>query len=294
MLERIYLEVEPSEAKMRLEDFLLKRFQTMSKIYLREIVRDEKCEVNGEFQNRGYKLRSKDFIEIEVETGDRNVIEPENIPLEIIFEDEDILVVNKKAGMLVHPSKRVRSGTLLNAAAYHLNRNSNGKKYVRAGLIHRLDKETSGVLLLAKHPLALQILCRHFQRKLVSKRYFALVKGRVGQASGTISAPIGRYVESRFWDVKNDGKEAETNFWVIERYENSTLVELEPVTGRTNQLRIHLAHIGHPILGDTKYQGAEFSRMCLHAYKLGFHHPNGHGWMEFETKADFVETSTKN
>lgn len=274
---------------MRLEDFLLKRFPTMSKIYLREIVRDAKCEVNGELQNRGYKLKSNDFVEIEVETGDRNVIEPENIPLEIVFEDEDILVINKPYGMLVHPSKRIRSGTLLNAAAYYLNQESGDKSYIRAGLVHRLDKETSGIVLFAKNPRALQILCRHFQRKLVAKRYFALVKGKVEQDSGIISAPIGRYVESRFWDVKEDGKEAETKFWVIDRRENSTLIELEPVTGRTNQLRIHLAHIGHPILGDTKYKGNEFRRMCLHAYKLGFYHPNGEDWMEFETSADFIE-----
>lgn len=289
MQELIYLEVTQKESKMRLEDFLLERFPTMSKIYLREIVRDEKCEVNGEIKNRGYRLKTNDFVEIEVAAGDRNIIEPENIPLDVIFEDEDILVVNKPAGMLVHPSKKVRNGTLLNAAAFHLNQQPDEKKYVRAGLIHRLDKETSGILLLAKNPRAHRILCRHFQRKLVTKRYFALVKGTVESDSGEINAPIGRYVESRFWDIKEDGKEAATNFWTLERYENSTLLELEPVTGRTNQLRIHLAHIGHPILGDIKYKGTDFERMCLHAYKLGFHHPNGKDWMEFETAADFTK-----
>lgn len=291
MQERIYLQVTQKESKMRLEDFLLERFPTMSKIYLREIVRDEKCEVNGEFQNRGYRLRAADFVEIEVETGDRNVIEPEDLPLDVIYEDIDVLVVNKPAGMLVHPSKRVRSGTLLNAAAFHLNQKNEDAdlgKYTRAGLIHRLDKETSGVLLLAKNPRAHRILCRHFQRKTVTKRYFALVKGALAEDSGTISAPIGRFAESRFWNVKTDGKEAVTNFWTIEKRRDSALVELEPVTGRTNQLRIHLAHVGHPILGDIKYGGDAFSRMCLHAYKLGFNHPRTGVWIEFETAADFV------
>lgn len=276
---------------MRLEDFLLEKFPTMSKIYLREIVRDEKCEVNGEFQNRGYRLRADDFIEIEVETGDLNIIEPQNLPLDVIFEDEDILVVNKPAGMLVHPSKRIRSGTLLNAAAYHLNQSNgviNKQKYVRAGLIHRLDKETSGVLLLAKNARAHGILCRHFERKTVTKRYFALVKDVLKDDAGTIDAPIGRYAESRFWNVKDDGKKAVTNYRVIERRQNSTLLKLEPVTGRTNQLRIHLAHIGHPILGDTKYGGDKFERMCLHSCKLGFHHPRTNVWIEFEAKADFI------
>ena len=267
----------------------------MSKIYLREIVRDEKCEVNGEYENRGYKLKADDFIEIEVETGDRNIIEPEQIPLEIIFEDDDLLVVNKAAGMLVHPSKRIRSGTLLNAAAYHLNISNRkdsepqaSRKYVRAGLIHRLDKETSGLLIIAKNPHAHRFLCSHFERKLVKKRYFALAEGNIQPDTGSINAPIGRYEESRFWDVKDDGKVGITNYWVVKRNEKTTLIELEPVTGRTNQLRIHLAHIGHPILGDIKYRGSEFRRMCLHAYKLGFWHPNSKKWMEFETEADFI------
>lgn len=272
---------------MRLEDFLLKRFPTMSKIYLREIVRDEKCEVNGEFQNRGCKLKANDFVEIEVETGDRNIIEPEEIPLEILFEDEDILVLNKPPGILVHPSKKVRGGTILNAVAFHLNQKNKDEKYIRPGLVHRLDKQTSGILLLAKNHHALKILCRHFQSKQILKRYFALVKGNLENDFGTINAPIGRFSESRFWDIKEDGKDAVTNFWVKERFKETTLVELEPVTGRTNQLRIHLAHLGHPILGDVKYKGNDFERMCLHAYKLGFYHPHGNDWLEFETKADF-------
>lgn len=291
MQERIYLQVTQDQNKFRLEDFLLEQFPTMSKIYLREIVRDEKCEVNGEIQNRGYRLKTNDFVEIELETGDRNLIAPENISLEILFEDEDILVLNKPAGMLVHPSKKVRNGTLLNAAAFHLNNRepiNSSHKYIRAGLIHRLDKETSGIVLLAKRPDAHRILCRHFQHRLVVKRYFALVNGQINNDLGTVKAPIGRYEESRFWDIKKDGKNAETNFWVISRYEDKTLVELEPVTGRTNQLRIHMAFIGHPILGDTKYKGIEAARLCLHAYKLGFHHPTGKNWIEFETKADFI------
>ena len=151
-------------------------------------------------------------------------------------------------------------------------------------------------MIVAKNARAHRILALHFERKIVGKKYFAVVGGNLEKDEGEIIAPIGRFAEERVWNVKADGKYAETRFWVKERFADSTLLELEPVTGRTNQLRIHLAHIGHPILGDTKYGGREFSRLCLHAYKLGFWHPNGNRRMEFETdwSADiFVRESKK-
>lgn len=327
-----YFEVAPSDFKKRLDVYLQEQFPTLSKIYLRGIVRDEKCEVNGAWQSRGYLLKTADFVEVELEQRENNLIEPENIALDIIFEDTDVLVVNKPAEMLVHPTVRIRRGTLLNALAFYLNRKGEGEmrsggveemrrrgegakkeiltekveseidsikisssplplnssSYKRAGLVHRLDKQTSGLVVIAKHQRSLRILCSHFQRRLVEKRYFALVEGIILEDSGTIDAPIGRYEESRYWDIKADGKLSVTNFWVKKRFADSTLLELEPVTGRTNQLRIHLAYIGHPILGDTKYKGREFKRLCLHAYKLGFHHPNGGKRIEFETKNPFL------
>jgi len=146
------------------------------------------------------------------------------------------------------------------------------------------------LLVIAKNTRAHRNLCRYFQRKLVEKRYFALVSGIVRKDSGTIDAPIGRFAETRLWNIKADGKRAVSNFWVKRRFDGKTLLELEPVTGRTNQLRIHLAHLGHPILGDTKYGGREFGRLCLHAFRLNFWHPNGHRRLNFETElpADFL------
>ena len=159
-------------------------------------------------------------------------------------------------------------------------------------MIHRLDKHTSGLILISKTNRAHRILSSHFKRKLVEKRYFALVEGIIKVDSGMIDAPIGRYESERVWNIKQDGKHAVSRFWVKERFDDQTLLELEPVTGRTNQLRIHLAHIGHPILGDTKYGGSEFSRLCLHAYKLKFWHPNGGEILEFETALpDFLTQS---
>jgi len=304
-MTRFEFQITEAEHKIRLEDFLLEKFRALSKMYLRELVRDEQCEVNGRFENRGFVLRANDYIEIEIDNSRRTAILPEPIPLEIVFEDREILVVNKPPGMLVHPTLKVRTGTLLNALAFYLNESResgvesreqeiepsrlstpDSRLHIRAGLIHRLDKDTSGLIVISKTARAHRVLCDHFQRKLIGKRYFALVDGLVKDDAGTIDAPIGRFAEERIWNIKTDGKRAITNFWVRERYTDSTLLELEPVTGRTNQLRIHLAHTGHPIKGDEKYGGRTFSRMCLHAYRLCFWHPNGGKWLEFESKLE--------
>jgi len=326
--ERFEFQITAKDYKKRLDEFLCAEFPYLSRMYLREIVRDEKCEVNGEWKNRGYLLKTNDFIEVEIDRARQTSLQPEPIPLEIIFEDAEFLVVNKPSGMLVHPTIRVRTGTLLNALAYHLNpseleeekrrggeeeqikssdmnkldshemvkdnsRQISSSAFKRAGLVHRLDKDTSGLVVIAKNARSHRILCSHFQRKLVEKRYFALVEGIVKDDSGTIEAPIGRYAETRFWNIKEDGKNSITNFWVRERFNDKTLLELEPVTGRTNQLRIHLAHIGHPILGDIKYGGREFSRLCLHAFRLNFWHPNGKERLNFEKPFEGFFSDTK-
>jgi 23S rRNA pseudouridine1911/1915/1917 synthase len=313
--EKHEFQVMAKDYKKRLDEFLFAEFPDLSRLYLRELIRDEKCEVNGEWKNRGYLLKINDFVEVEVDRARQTRLQPERIPLEIVFEDEQILVVNKPSGMLVHPTVKVRTGTLLNALAFYLNdewgmmndeskiidrndgRHMPGKNEIeanssfiiphssfkRAGLIHRLDKDTSGLVVIAKQTRAHRILSSHFQRKLIEKRYFALVEGIVKEDSGTIDAPIGRFAEERVWNIKSDGKRAVTNFWVRERFRDSTLLLLEPVTGRTNQLRIHCAAAGHPIIGDKKYGGREFSRLCLHAYRLAFWHPDGGRRLEFET-----------
>lgn len=291
MPEKYEFQITETDERKRLDEFLFGRFFHLSKMYLRECLRDGKCEVNGTLENIGYKLRKNDFIELELDFGERQIIEPEEIPLEIIYEDQELLVINKHSGMLVHPTVRIRNGTLLNALTHYLNSENlqNEKRedlnfpFARAGLVHRLDKQTSGLIIISKNIRAHRILSDHFMRKLVEKRYYAVVEGIIENDEGEINAPIGRFEEQRVWNVKEDGKHALTNFWVKQRFDDSTLLELEPVTGRTNQLRIHLAHIGHPILGDTKYGGREFKRLCLHAYKLNFWHPNGNNKLEFET-----------
>jgi len=303
-MTKFEFQVEENFAKTRLEDYLCEKFPNLSKMYLRERVRDEKCEVNGIAENRGFRLKKNDFVEIFVDLDRETAMKPEAIPLKIVFEDKEILVVNKPAGMLVHPTHRDKNGTLLNALSYYLNaergmRNAELKTknqkleieienshsaFVRPGLVHRLDKKTSGLMVVSKTARAHRILAEHFRRKLVEKKYLALVEGVFEKDSGVISAPIGRFAELKYWDVKTDGKHSETRFEVRKRFSDMTLLELEPVTGRTNQLRIHCAHVGHPIAGDTERGGREFSRLCLHAYKLSFRHPNGGERLEFETK----------
>ena len=324
-MERQELIVNPNERNTRLEDFLFDRYPNLSRMYLREIVRDGGCEVNGIVENIGRRLRGGDFIEIHLDPSRQTAMRPEKIPLDILFEDSHLIVVNKRAGMLVHPTHRDKNGTLLNALAYHLNseqgmRNAEFEMetgsvtnydlnetarsgptssvphpalldvrstYVRPGLVHRLDKETSGLIVVAKSVAVHRKLARQFQKKLVEKRYLALVEGVIKTDDGLIEETIGRYADEKRWDVKHDGKHSTSRFRVLERKTDTTLLELEPVTGRTNQLRIHCASIGHPIVGDKSRGGRDFGRLCLHAWRLGFRHPISGVEHRFDRNIDF-------
>lgn len=243
-------------------------------MYLRNAVKYERCEVNGRLENVGYRVKHNDFIEIELDPMRQTAMLPQDIPLDVVFEDSDIIVVNKAAGMLVHPDNCDKSGTLLNALSFYLNHNKNNGETIRPGLVHRLDMQTSGLIVVSKNQRAHKKLMEWFRRKFMDKRYIALVDGVVTADEGVIDAPIGRYGDLKHWDVKEDGKESETRFWVKKRNADTTLLELEPVTGRTNQLRIHCSHIGHPIVGDVKRGGREFERLCLHASAIRFRHPS--------------------
>lgn len=278
MTQRIEIVVPSEIVRMRLDEFLFRQFGGLSKMYLRNIVRDNGCEVNGRNENLGYKLRSGDIIEIELDLTRETAMQPQEMPLDIVYEDSDLLVVNKVAGMLVHPNNRDKNGTLLNALSFYLNRETtygNGAEpAIRPGLVHRLDKDTSGLMVISKNTIAQKKLMKSFSRKFVHKRYLALVDGIVAQDVGVIDLAVGRFAERKIWDVKETGKPAETRYEVAERRSERTLLKLEPVTGRTNQLRIHCAAIGHPIVGDVQRGGSEHERLCLHAAELGFRHPS--------------------
>jgi 23S rRNA pseudouridine1911/1915/1917 synthase len=276
------------------------------------------CSVNGASARAGLRLRAGDAVEVREAFEVANSMTPERAPLEVVHEDEHIIVVVKTAGLLMHPTLGVKRGTLANALAYHLNRfrisdfgmrideggltedesdasshpSSNPQsairipQLIRPGLVHRLDRDTSGLLVVAKTREALSRLSQHFQRRLVEKRYTAVVAGRVEGEELTVVAPIGRDEEARpRWRVTESGKHAETRLRVVGRGARRTLVELEPVTGRTNQLRIHCAHACHAIVGDSLYSGEPHERLCLHASRLAFRHPATNVWTEFRSDA---------
>ena len=279
--------VDDERAGARLDEFLASELVNLSRMRIANLIAAGACLVNNREAGPGYHLRPRDLVEIAIAAGPPTSMDPEPIPLEILYEDSQLLVVVKPSGMLVHPTRSVKRGTLANALAYHLNfksQISDLKSIVRPGIVHRLDRDTSGLMVVAKTQRALSILSRHFNRRLVRKRYVAIVEGRVSADEGAISSPIGRDPDRKpHWGVREDGKAAETRFRVLERKGDITMVELEPVTGRTNQLRIHCAWAGHAILGDRLYSSAPAERLCLHAAELAFHHPAGGEWMEFHS-----------
>jgi 23S rRNA pseudouridine1911/1915/1917 synthase len=301
--------INEGDAGSRVDQFCALRFGNLSRMRIANLLEAGGCRVNGSAARAGYRLAAGDLVEVAFEDGPPTAMTPEPIPLDIAYEDDQIVVVVKPAGMLVHPTRSVKTGTLANALAYHLNRTKledrgsrikspadcpvdpqsailNPRPAVRPGLVHRLDRATSGLMVIAKMPRSLATLSRHFRKRLVEKRYVGLIWGEVEQDHGTITAPIGRDPDGQpQWQVMENGKTAETRFKVMERLPGATLLELEPVTGRTNQLRIHCAHMGHPIIGDRLYCESHYPhcgvRLCLHAWKLAFHHPVTGEWMEF-------------
>lgn len=282
----------------RLDEFLAGRLHHLSRMRIAGLLAGGACRVGGAAAHAGRKLRAGDRVELDAVEGGPNATTPEALPLEIVYEDAHLAVVNKPAGMLAHPTRGVKSGTLANALAYHFNRDllqpdtpelithysSLNTPFVRPGIVHRLDRATSGLMVVARTQAALSQLARHFHRRLVEKRYLAVVHGVFEGGERAISAPVGRVAErSPAWGVTEAGRPAETRLRVVETRGRLTLVELEPVTGRTNQLRIHCAHVGHPIVGDEWYAPPGGPRLCLHAARLGFRHPADNRPLRFDS-----------
>jgi 23S rRNA pseudouridine1911/1915/1917 synthase len=293
--------VGEESANRRLDEYLAERLAGLSRMHIAALLARGACSVNGEAAHAGRRLIQGDAVAVESAGAVPNSMTPEPAPLEVVHEDGQIVVVVKPAGQLVHPTLGVKRGTLANALAYHLNRTRiaesgltidegdaviNQQPFIRPGLVHRLDRDTSGLLVVAKTQAALSRLSQHFHRRLVEKRYLAVVGGVVASEALEIEAPIGRDEAARpAWRVMETGKPAQSRLRVLERRGRRTLVELEPVTGRTNQLRIHCAHVGHAVVGDRLYGGEEHVRLCLHAARLAFRHPATNERMEFVSPA---------
>lgn len=305
------LKVDEDNNQLRLDVFLTRNLPDLpSRTFIQKLIETQQVFVNQKNVKVGYKVTTGDEIMIIVpeEEATFENIAPENIPLNIFYEDDFLLIINKPVGMLVHPTHSCSSGTLVNALLYYCSSeqtSGRGKKKLsnvntprpslhapaatfRPGIVHRLDRETSGLIIVAKDNKTHVALARQFENHLVQKRYVALVKGVVEFEEGVIDAPLGRH--PRYWDKKavsysELSREATTFYQVIKRFgQAATLVALFPQSGRTHQLRVHMAYLGHPILGDDKYGiKSDFPRMGLHAQAISFTHPATESYIEFSS-----------
>ncbi len=279
------LKVDDDNNGIRLDIFLTKSLPDIpSRSFIQKTILAEGVTVNGKIVKSNYKVESGDQVQVVIKVLNTDSLEPENIPLEIFYEDDELVVVNKPIGMMVHPATGQYTGTLVNALLYHCRNLSNINEPPRPGIVHRLDKETSGLMLVAKTNQAHARLARLFEKRKIFKRYVALVEGSVEFDEGLIDAPLGRHPRhpEKKAVVYGGSKTAQTAYRVLKHYEHSTLIALFPRTGRTHQLRVHMAHLGHPVLGDEKYGHQEsFFRLALHAQAIGFEHPQNKQYIEF-------------
>ena len=274
---------------VRIDKFLAKELTEFSRTMIQSLISDGHVCVNGKKAKASYKLENDDIISVHVPEPEDTSIQPEDIPLEVVYEDSDVIVVNKPTGMIVHPSAGIYTGTLVNALLYHCKDLSGINGVHRPGIVHRIDKETSGLLMVAKNDHAHQSLSEQLQEHSVTRRYYALVHGLIPHEMGRIEAPIGRDPKDRqkMCCTDKNAKDAITNFKVIERFNDMCLVECRLETGRTHQIRVHMAYIGHPVYGDPQYgrrRDDVSNGQYLHAKILGFVHPTTQEEMYFESE----------
>ncbi len=263
-----YQFVVTAAAQASVKQFLFRHLPAFSRFALRQAAADGACRVDGEAVPASYRLKAGQVVEFSLDPEPQRTILAEDLPLEILYEDDSLIALNKQPGMLVHPTSRERHGTVANALLGHW-RGENR----RPTFPHRLDRDTSGVLLVAKDPAAATSLALQFENREVSKEYLALLEGQVTEPR-EIDAPIGRVGgENPPWQVRPEGRPSLSRLRPVEVRATTTLAALEPVTGRTNQLRIHCESIGHPIVGDRLYGGPAAPRLCLHASRIQFRHP---------------------
>lgn len=270
----------------RIDKVLTGLFNDYSRSQIQLWLKDGAVSVNGQVVKANYKVKKNDEIVIAVPEPETLSIEAEDIPLEIVYENEAVAVVNKPQGMVVHPSAGHPNGTMVNALMYHVKDLSSINGVIRPGIVHRIDKDTSGLLMVAKNDLAHESLAKQLKDKTSLRKYVALVHGVIPHEKGTINAPIGRSkVNRKMQAVREDGKPAVTHFNVLERFNDFTLVELTLETGRTHQIRVHMKYIGYPLAGDPVYGPSKTLKgngQFLHAKLLGFTHPITGQKMVFE------------
>lgn len=275
MTKKYTLIVENSNS--RLDKYIAEKITNLSRTRIKELIKDKNILVNKKFEKVSYKVQSGDKIEVTVPAVKPLDLTPENIPLDIIYEDNDVIVVNKPQGMVVHPSAGHPDHTLVNALLYHTRDLAASPEGFRPGIVHRIDKDTSGLLMIAKNALSRDFLEKQLANKTNKRYYLAIVHGNFTEEEGKIDAPIGRNPNDRKkMAVVENGKNAVTHFKVLEQFKNYSLIKCKLETGRTHQIRVHLAYIGHPVAGDPLYgpkKTLKGNGQFLHAEVLGFKHP---------------------
>ena len=283
--------IDENNCGPRLDVFLAQNLENeTTRSFVKKLVEGNAVAVNNKHVKAHYKVSEGDEIRVQISDEDygNTALKPEDIPLDIFYEDDSLVVVNKPIGMLVHPVHGRSSGTLVNALLFHFEKLSDINSSFRPGIVHRLDRETSGLLLVAKDNRTHVRLSRQFEKHRIKKKYVAVVRGDVNFDEGIIDAPLGRHYSK--WDKRavsydSSAKEARTFYKVLKRFSGkATLVALFPESGRTHQLRVHMAHLRHPILGDDKYGNRDsFFRMALHAQTIKIKHPENNQFVEFSS-----------
>lgn len=291
-------EITIKQQKGRIDKVLAEIIPDKTRSAIQLWIKDGYVLVNDEAVKTNYKVQSGDEIKItEPELQELDVV-AENIPLEIVYQDSDVVVINKPQGMVVHPSAGHPNGTLVNALLYHIHDLSGINGKIRPGIVHRIDKDTSGLLMVAKNDLAHEKLAAQLKDKTSIREYVALVHGVIPHEKGTIDAPLGRSkVDRKKQDIVDGGRDAVTHFRVLERFKDFTLVSLTLETGRTHQIRVHMKYIGYPVAGDPVYGPRKTlpgNGQFLHAKKLGFKHPKNNEMMVFEKEIPEIFEETLN
>ncbi len=290
------LRVEKDIPSCRIDIFITQNIDVIpSRNFAKKLIEFGHVRVNEILPTPHYRIIPGDEIHIDIPEGflSSKYTAPENIPLDIFYEDEWLIVINKPSGMTVHPAKGIHTGTLVNALLYYTKKLSDLNSEMRPGIVHRLDKDTAGLIVVAKDNITHARLARQFQRHEVNKRYLAIVEGEVEFDEGLIDAPLGRHKrhhEKRQVSFDSYSKDAITYYKVIKRWRGMSLVSLFPKTGRTHQLRVHMNYIGHPILGDKKYRRNDhYPSLALLAQSIGFKHPHTNSYIEFSLHfSDFL------
>ncbi len=288
-MDRFCFEITENEDGERIDKCLATLIDSLSRSYIQRLIKDEAVRVNGSPVKGSYRVKQEDQLEFELPEAVEPDIEPENIPLDILYEDKDVIVVNKPKGMVVHPAAGHYSGTLVNALMFHCGKELSGiNGCMRPGIVHRIDMDTTGSVIACKNDVAHNCIAEQLKEHSLTRRYVAICHGVLREDEGTIDRPIGRHPTERKKMAVNErnGKRAVTHYKVLQRFRDYTYIECRLETGRTHQIRVHMASIGHPLLGDEVYSNRKspykLQGQTLHAKILGFRHPSTGEYIETE------------